>query len=123
MDILNQFRSNNQSAAVVLGESGQAVGLLTLNDLLTKIFDEKMPTLEGERFVERSLAANLSLDEFNRTFGVTVSDPHAKTLEELLITTLGHHPEPGESLKISGLEITVHESTLMGIKTVRVRTR
>lgn len=123
IDILNQFRSNNQSAAVVLGENGQAVGLLTLNDLLKKIFDEKVGPDEEERFFERSVSADLTLEAFNKEFGVALIDPRAKTLEELLIKTLGHHPEPGESLKIGSLEIIVQESTLLGIKTVRVRTR
>lgn len=125
IDILNQFRTNNQSAAIVLGESGHAVGLLTLNDLLKKIFDEKLPeVLEGEdRFVERSVSGHLTLSEFNDQFKVSISDTSAKTLEELLIKKLGHHPEPGESLKMGLLEIIVQESTLMGIKTVLVRTR
>ena len=121
IDILNQFRTNNQSAAVVLGDNGQAVGLLTLNNLLKKLFDEKLPEVSDDRFVERSLPATVTLAEFNREFSTKISDPVARTLEELLIRRLGHHPEPGESLRLGSLEFIVQESTIMGIRSVLVR--
>ncbi len=125
IDILNQFRTNNKAAAIVLGESGQSVGLLTLNDLLKKIFDEKQPENADreERFVERSVPGNLTIADFNKEFGALIHDPTSKTLAELLIKTLGHHPEQGESLKIGSLELVVQESILMGIKTVLIRIR
>ena len=125
IDILNQFRTNNKAAAIVLGENGQSIGLLTLNDLIKKIFDEKnqkKPDRE-ERFVERSVSGNLTIADFNKEFGSLINETTCKTLAELLIKMLGHHPEQGESLKIGPLELIVKESILMGIKTVLIRIR
>ena len=37
MDILKQFRRNNQSVAIVINNLGQAIGIITLDTLIEKI--------------------------------------------------------------------------------------
>ena len=41
LEILNQFRRNNQSVAVILDLVGQACGLLTLDQIVSQIFGEE----------------------------------------------------------------------------------
>jgi CBS domain containing-hemolysin-like protein len=44
-------------------------------------------------------------------------------LSDLIEKHLGHHPEKGESVYISPFEITVTDTTLVDVKTVRISTR
>ena len=48
LNILKQFRKNNQSVAVVLNESGLATGILTLDSIVEEIFGNKV-----QKFIEK----------------------------------------------------------------------
>ncbi len=121
-DILSQFRAHQQQAAIVLADNGQAIGMITLRDVLRRIFGDGFDTTKGS-FVERHISASMTLTEFSHEFGQQISEPDVKTLSDLLIKLLGHHPEPGESAQIGPFELVVEESTILGIARVCVRSR
>jgi len=134
MEILRQFRQNNQTVAVVLNDRGQAIGTLALNDLLAQIFgrthygaqmtlDEvsEAETQKVRPVVEKSFPGDTTLAEFNEQFGCNVSVPNCNTLAELLKDQLDHSPEPGDNVRIQNFEFTAKETSLMGVKTVGVR--
>lgn len=134
MEILRQFRQNNQTVAVVLNDRGQAIGTLSLNDLLAQVFgrnhygfqitleeevDDLSPNLRS--VVERSLPADMTIDEFNRQFSCSIESEASTTLAELFKEHLGHAPDPGDSVRIQGFEFIAKEGSLMGIHTIDVR--
>lgn len=127
-EILNQFKHNNQDVAVVLNETGQATGLLSLEDILSEIFDEDEHSaiasnpFQEQLLVERSFPGSLKIEEFNIKFRAELDDCNAETLEELMVHYLGSHPQAGESIRIDRFEFTIEESSLLGIKTISVRT-
>lgn len=127
--ILNQFRHNNQNVAVVLDEKGQATGILSLEDILSEIFEEteesgatEKSVEQGQLVIERSFSGSMKIQDFNTSFNADISSEGAETLEELIINYLGSHPQEGESIRVDQFEFTVEESTLLGIKTISVRT-
>src|SRR3990167_5069270 len=125
LQILEQFRRNNQSAAVILDPLGLTAGILTLDEILSKIFGEEenlaSPELLHPFYVERTLSANMSVREFNRQFKSDLSSKEGATLEDLMLNELDHPPVRGEVVRLGAFEFTVTELTLRGIKTLSVR--
>jgi putative hemolysin len=127
--ILQQFRYNNQSVAVVLDHDGQTVGLLTLDDVLDELFGE-MPAgfrpkprraTRRRELIDKTLPGSMKIVDFNRDYGAQLDGGGFETLAHLLTHQLGHPPEPGESVVVGRYELTVVEASLMGARTVAVR--
>jgi CBS domain containing-hemolysin-like protein len=125
LQILDQFRRNNQSVAVILDSSGVAVGILTLDLMIDAIFGpEEFGARDEEAApirLERTLEGSMSLPEFNRQFGAHLTSAQATTLSEFVIQHLGHSPVQGERVKIGGYEFTILSTTLRSVKTLSIR--
>lgn len=132
LDILNQFRRNNQTVAVVLNTEGKAVGVLTLDGLLEEIFgkipiSEKAVTLLQSELrkgmvVDRTFPGTMKVREFCELLNVEISCDPEFTLAELIKDRLGHHPEVGDSTFVDPFEMTVSEISLLEIKSIKVQT-
>lgn len=126
LEILNQFRRNNQSVAVILDLTGQACGLLTLDQIVSQIFgEEAKEESESEEepplYIERTLPADMPLEEFNRQFQADLPHDPGDTLADLIAKELDHPPAKGETIKIGSFAFEVTELTLTGIKTLSVQ--
>lgn len=130
LQILKQFRSNNQSVAIVLSQQGSAVGLLTLDAIVDQIFGKvdrwesfgDIAPRSHHVIVDRTFLGTLTVEEFNNLFHVHLSGNEKLTLEELFEESLGHSPEKGEKLQIDQFLLVVEEAPLMGPKKISVRT-
>jgi CBS domain containing-hemolysin-like protein len=130
LQILKQFRSNNQSVAVVLSEAGLAVGILTLDEIIDEIFgrmDQWMAYGDvAPRMyrvvLDRTFPGEMRLADFNVRYGVHLLYEDAETLEEVMAKALGHPPTKGESVRIDQFELTVEEASLLGVKVIAVHT-
>jgi len=130
LQILKQFRKNNQSVAVVLNSTGAAIGILTLDQIVDEIFGRKdlwnsfadaMPTVH-QIALDRAFPGDMPLEEFKTSYLVDIRFKHAKTLAQAMELALGHAPREGESVRIDQFELTVEETGLLGPKTILVRT-
>lgn len=125
--ILHQFRHNKQLMAIVLDDKGEAVGILTLDDLVEEIFGPSSLSERKEEaaatFIDRSFPGTTKIDDFNRIYHTNLKKDQTSTLAELVEHTLGHHPEEGESIYIPPFDLSVKEATLREIKQIRVITR
>jgi putative hemolysin len=124
LQLLQQFRRNNQNLAVILDASGLAVGFLTLDQILDKIFGEEQTGKEAPQvcnYIDRTLPGDMTVADFNRQFSANLPDRGETTLSDFILDVLGHLPVKDESIKVDHLEFTVDEPTLQGIKTVLVR--
>ncbi len=126
LQILDQFRRNNQSVAVILEPSGQASGLLTLDQIIDKIFGQEEKSFSEDpdlgHFISRTLKGSMTIAEFNVEFREDLSGDPNLTLSEHISSFLDHQPSPGESIRIDNYLFTVTEPTLRGIKTLTVLT-
>ncbi|MBS4171102.1 hemolysin family protein [Neochlamydia sp. AcF95] len=128
MQILKQFKSNNQSVAVVLDVNGQASGILSLDCIMQAIFGShphpihKQDTLTNQLIIDRTLPGDMTIEEFYKQFDVKLADEKKLKLSELVLSKLGHMPEEGESIYIEPFVITVNEATLLEIKSVMITT-
>jgi putative hemolysin len=129
LQILRQFRRNNQSIAVVLNEAGLAVGILTLDEIIDEIFGQtdirmsvgEMVPRAHHVVVDRTFPGDMRIEDFNRQFHVHLEAHGAETLEELVALALGHPPGKGESVRIDQFELTVEEASLLGAKMIAIR--
>lgn len=127
MPILAQFRRNKQSVAVVLDPNGLAIGMLTLDAILEEIFGEHpIPTEEKGKaevpLIERTFPGNTKIEDFNREYRTHLESHGVETLSQLMITLLDHPPTPGDVVIIDRFELIVEEATLLGIKSVSIKT-
>ena len=130
LQILKQFRKNNQSVAVILDDSGAAIGVLTLDEIIDDIFETgNLSASLGEVFpkvhqvaLDRDFPGDMLLEEFRKQYEIEFQYKHAKTLSQAMELALGHVPRVGESVRIDQFELTVEEATLLGPKVVAVRT-
>ena len=131
MQILRQFRRNNQSVAIVLNEAGLARGILTLDEIIDEIFGlsdnwmsfEEMVPRAHHVVVDRTFPGDTQIEEFNKTYHVHLDAHGVETLEELVTKLLGHTPALGEVVRIDQFELTVEEASLLGgAKSIAIRT-
>ncbi len=130
LEILKQFRYNNQIVAIVLGPSGQAVGMLTLDEIIDEIFgqtdlwssiDESI-SAHRHIVVDRTFSGDTLLADLKARYHIELHFQDAMTLEELCEQILGHIPAKGDAVKIGHFELTVEEAPLLGVKMIAVRT-
>lgn len=127
MSILQQFRRNQQSVAVVLDKQGQAVGLLQLDCVLEQIFPNIVSPHQNNKLhhvmIDRLFPGDTPIGQINAQYGVHMPANEDVTLAELVEESFVHHPECGESCMVGHFQLIVEEVSLLEIRSVRVRTR
>jgi putative hemolysin len=130
LQILKQFRRNNETVAVVLDGSGLAVGILTLDEVIDELFGQSDAWFSFEDvsppvtqvLLDRTFPGDMKIADFNQQFNVHLAFEDAKTLDELVLKVLGHIPTVGETVRIDQFELTVEEASLLRPKSISIRT-
>ncbi len=124
LQILDQFRRNNQSVAIILGPSGEACGILTLDQIVDAIFGPEIAskTVEETHFIDRTLEGSMLVAEFNRQFNGNLPDSPDRTLGDLVLSSMDHPPSRGETVRIGRYEITILEPSLRGARLLNICT-
>lgn len=124
LQILDQFRRNNQVVAIVLDPSGHAIGILTLDQILEQILGEEKKALPPSKqlYIEKTVPASMKVADFNRKFQANLEHEEGDTLNSLILRELDHHPAKGETVRIDQFTFTIADLTLRGIKTLSVHT-
>ena len=109
------LRRQRSELAIVVDEHGGVSGLVTLEDLLAEVLGgtEGMNTANGLSPTSLEdgrlrLPGRMRVDEAEEWLGVQW-EGESDTLSGLITERLGHLPQPGESLTISGVEVEVEE--------------
>lgn len=129
MEILQQFRNNNQTVAVVIDNKGEAVGIVTLDMLFEELIafgeedDDAPEEISSKVLMNRTVSAQMRVGEFEKKFQVELDDNKEWTLEELMQAHSDHALEQGDVVVIEPYLLTVKETTLTEIKTVTVSTQ
>lgn len=131
MQILKQFRTNNENVAVILNHKGKAIGLVELDDVLEEIFGKAafvkghVPSSHRKKLmlIDKTFPGNTTIEEFNKQFNVVLGPDPKMTLADLMADELEHKPERGESIYLPPFEFTVKDSSLMDVRTISVSTR
>lgn len=125
---LQNFQRDRRRIALVVDEYGDIRGLVTLEDILEEIvgeFTSDPGTLHRDihRDADGSYVVNgaVNVRVLNRTLGWSLPVTGPRTLNGLILEYLENIPEPGTSLKISGLSIDILQAVDNAVKTARIR--
>jgi putative hemolysin len=126
--LLRQMRRARQHLAIVLGEYGTPVGIVSMEDIVEEIVGEIEDELDdGRTRVTRqsdgSFTADgrVSLTDFNRVAGTELPSEHAHSVGGLIFDELGRAPEKGDVVQVDGAHLEVLEVDGHRIDRVRVR--
>ena len=107
------MRQEGVHLAVVVDEYGGTDGIVTLEDiveeLIGEIRDEYDVTDAHEAADLTDIDGRISIDDFARSTGIKLPEGGYETVAGFVITELGHIPEPGEHVAVTGGTVEVTE--------------
>lgn len=123
IEILKQFRVNNESVAIVLNRVGLAQGVLTLDRLVQEVFGARgaISVSNDSVMVECSFDGDKEVSEVKHKLNIEL--PGEGTLIELMTTLLHRFPEKGERVEAGDYYLTLTELSLLGEATISVISR
>ena len=127
-DLLLDMQRERRHLAVVLDEFGGTLGIATLEDLLEELVGEIFDEHDDE--VRASPAAgpvlfetdgNVSPEEIEERFGVSLPEGRSTTMAGLLAEWAGRIPNAGERFTVRGLEFDVLQASPTRIERLLIR--
>jgi CBS domain containing-hemolysin-like protein len=127
--ILSRMKQGHSHMIILIDEFGGTAGLVTLRDLMERVFGEVREEFEANErplFEELESGAILVdglalIEDVEERLGVELGeDPDLNTIGGYVFSALGHRPEVGESIEREGYRFTVEELDGMRIARVRV---
>ena len=127
--LLSEFRTYRNHMALVADEFGAVAGVVTIEDVLEQIVGDIEDEHDGddeEGFIrimdngETMVKALLPIDEFNEHFKSYFSETGSDTIGGLISQTLGHIPQPGETVDIDNINFEIIHADSRRIHLIRV---
>lgn len=131
--LLPILRQREDRMAIVVDEFGSAVGIITMEDIVEEVvgdidvgydFDEYLP--RRKRVIEEIerevylVDSRMSIFDFNEHLDVALNSRFTHTIGGLVMNSIGHIPEVGESIVEQGYRFIVQERNEKGIESLRV---
>ena len=108
--LLRKMQLESNHLAMVVDEYGGIAGLVTLEDLIEELVGDISDEYDREAAQVEELGdgrfrvnARLPIDELGELFGLDLEDEDVDSAGGLLAKELGHLPQPGERVTVSGL--------------------
>ena len=126
--LLREMRRARQHLAVVLGEYGSPLGIVTMEDIMEEVvgeiedeFDTGQARVTRHRDGTFEVEARCSLTDFNRVAGTGLPAERAHSVGGLVFDELGRRPEVGDEVEVDGVGFEVLEVDGHRIDRVKVR--
>ncbi|MEK7785642.1 MAG: transporter associated domain-containing protein, partial [Chloroflexota bacterium] len=112
--LLQQFRARKQHLAIALDEYGGTAGLVTLDDLITRIvgevgdsFDKSAP--EVQRLPDGTALVDglMLIEDVNDYFNLTLKDENYDTIAGFVLGRLGRLANVGDAVEADGVKLKV----------------
>ena len=111
--LLDQLQSADVEAAIVVGEFGETLGVVTMTDvaefLWGHVYTAAQPLPSWSARGRDPIPGSMKLNEFNRLTNLGLQDPRMTTIAGYVMRRLGKVPQPGDQLAVEGYLIEVRE--------------
>jgi putative hemolysin len=125
--LLREMQQERFHMAIVVDEYGGTAGVVTLEDIIEELLGEIVDEFDVEDTMIERLAdgdvrvnARMPLDEVNELVDARLPEGDWDTVGGLLLSELGHVPTNGESVVVSGWELTAQRVQRRRIGRVRL---
>ena len=126
-ELLSIFKQNNISIAIVFDEYGGTAGMVTVTDLVNKLFGEMEVVESSPDFMIRKISKNawivnarIDLDELNEKLQTEFPEGDYETLAGFLLAQFGRIPRINESIEISGFKFIITNASKRRIHHVKI---
>jgi putative hemolysin len=125
-EMFDYFQTHNTRAAIILGEYGEVLGIVTMKDVLKFIFGEISGTIAGEEYYEEEdensyiVAGDMRLADFYNLTNFDINDPVMTTIGGVAFRLFDGLPAVGDKVTDGGYEYVAEEVTGLRISKVRV---
>lgn len=112
--MFNFFQAHNSRAAIVLGEFGEVLGIVTIKDVLTFIFGEISGKIRGYDDYQEDedgfqVPGYMRLIDFHDLTNINIDDPVMTTIGGVVFRLFGSLPKEGDTVSYEGYEFRVLE--------------
>lgn len=132
LTLLAKFRNDEHKFAVVLDETGQTAGIVTMEDIMKIVFnrmtdensydnrppEDKIKLVSSDSFI---IPGSLKIDEVNEILGLSLESKDMNTIAGWLLEQFGFLPSAGMVLVKDGILFTAEDVKDRKIVSVRVR--
>ncbi|MES9837818.1 MAG: hemolysin family protein, partial [Candidatus Thiodiazotropha sp.] len=126
-EMFDYFQAHNTRIAIVLGEYGEVLGVVTMKDVLTFIFGEISGKMAGLEYYQEEdensyiVPGDMRLTDFYNLSNFDIEDPVMATIGGVVFRLFDRLPKEGDNIRNEGYEFIVKELKGLRISKVLVR--
>jgi CBS domain containing-hemolysin-like protein len=126
-EMFDYFQHHNTRVAIILGEYGEVLGIVTMKDVLTFIFGEISGKMVGTEYYEEedensyTVPGDMRLTDFNNLTNFDIEDPVMATIGGVAFRLYDRLPLVGDKASYEGFEFTVKELKGLRISKIKVQ--
>ncbi|MEW8329258.1 MAG: hemolysin family protein [Candidatus Thiodiazotropha sp.] len=126
-EMFDYFQAHNTRIAIVLGEYGEVLGVVTMKDVLTFIFGEISGKMAGLEYYQEEdensyiVPGDMRLTDFYNLSNFDIEDPVMATIGGVVFRLFDRLPKEGDNIRNEGYEFIVKEVKGLRISKVLVR--
>ena len=125
-EMFDYFQEHNTRVAIILGEYGEVLGIVTMKDVVKFIFGEISGRMEGqELYKERDensyiVPGEMRLTDFYNLTNFDIEDPVMTTIGGVAFRLFDRLPKVGDRVNREGYEFVAQEVTGLRISKIKV---
>jgi len=126
-EMFDYFQMHNTRVAIILGEYGEVLGLVTMKDVVKFIFGEISGRMEGQEYYSvhdensYTVPGEMRLTDFYNLTNFDIEDPVMTTIGGVAFRLFDRLPKVGERVTDEGYEFMTQEVKGLRISKIQVR--
>ncbi len=126
-EMFDYFQDHNTRVAIILGEYGEVLGIVTMKDVLTFIFGEISGKMVGQEYYQEedensyTVPGDMRLADFNNLTNFDIEDPVMATIGGVAFRLFDCLPLVDDRISYEGFEFIVKELKGLRISMIKVQ--
>jgi len=126
-EMFDYFQDHDTRVAIILGEYGEVLGIVTMKDVLTFIFGEISGKMVGTEYYQEedensyTVPGDMRLTDFNNLTNFDIEDPVMATIGGVAFRLYDCLPSIEDKVSYEGFEFTVKELKGLRISMIKVQ--